>query len=168
MKKIIALFFALMLVLSLVACGGKSGGSSKYVGTYHSGGLIPVPVVETRSDGTQHYKIEYVGSSSTMILRSDGTGVETIEPEALPSQYTNLDPDGLKTACKFDITWREEGDYLVITFSGYSNIAEGVSVPYIDDWLSQPRKVSYTKSYELKGTSLMNVKLNSDSYTKVN
>ena len=91
MKKILSLALALMMLLSLAACGGKDGGKStdpnlgKYIGTEYS------------SDGDTWYSLaDLYDSESYIELKSGGKGVFCLGGEVTDIKWT-LESDGSLT-----------------------------------------------------------------------
>ena len=91
MKKILSLALALMMILSLAACGGKDGGKStdpnlgKYIGT------------EFSSDGDSWYSLaDLYDGESYIELKSGGKGVFCLGGEATDIKWS-LESDGSLT-----------------------------------------------------------------------
>ena len=91
MKKILSLALALMMLLSLAACGGKDGGKStdpnlgKYIGT------------EFSSDGDSWYSLaDLYDGESYIELKSGGKGVFCLGGEATDIKWS-LESDGALT-----------------------------------------------------------------------
>ena len=142
MKKIISLALALVLVLSLTACGGKDGGKSadpnlgKYIGTEYS------------SDGDTWYSLaDLYDSESYIELKSGGKGVFCLGGEATDIKWTlesdsslTLERDGLESNCVLQDGHIMLGDlwgnevYILYEKEGASSSPEKTGDDLLDWW----------------------------------
>ena len=142
MKKIISLALALVLVLSLTACGGKDGGKSadpnhgKYLGTEYS------------SDGSSWYSLADVLEGESYIeLKDGGKGVFCLGGEATDIKWTlesdgslTLKRDGLESKCVLQDGCIMLGDlwgnevYILYEKEGASSSLEKTGDALLDWW----------------------------------
>ena len=142
MKKILSLALALMMLLSLAACGGKDGGKSadpnlgKYIGTEYS------------SDGSSWYSLADVLEGESYIeLKSGGKGVFCLGGEATDIKWTlesdgslTLERDGLESNCVLQDGCIILGDlwgnevYILYEKEGASSSPEKTGDDLLDWW----------------------------------
>ena len=142
MKKIVSLALALVLVLSLAACGGKDGGKStdpnlgKYLGTEYS------------SDGDTWYSLaDLYDSESYIELKSGGKGVFCLGGEATDIKWTlesdgslTLKRDGVESKCVLQDGCIMLGDlwgnevYILYEKEGGSSSPEKTGDDLLDWW----------------------------------
>ena len=150
MKKVFAIMLALVMGLSLCACGENSNHArKKYIGTYIG------------NSGTFAYK-----SQEELTLQADGTGF-------FESHVTNIDYGSICEAHDFyilaplesyDVTWEvDDNGYITIHFQGKKYYKRGdLDYYYIEDGIAE----SFTSVYEMKGAQLFYVDSGNSWLTK--
>ncbi len=146
MRKVFALFLALILCLSMVACGGSNDATkatdvptepettspiNKFVGVYTGNQTYT-------AKGDYAGTVVYVELEKTMTLYADGTG--TIE-KRLKESYKDDAIGTVIETCK--VTWQDDGTYISITETTTQHKYETSKVGN-----------SFTMTYELKGLQM--------------
>lgn len=162
MKKIFCFAMALVLCLTLFSCGTTSSGN-KFVGTYEKSGGLNADVEYRDAKGYKHSECDILDGKFTLVLNSDGTGMQTFEITHMDAKYTLSYPERVKEMGTDEITWNTDGQYVNITFKGVT-YADPDSPFFLID---TPRETNYTETYELKGAQLINIESESSGYTKV-
>ena len=158
MKKAVSLFLALVLCLSLSACGNK--GSKKYAGTYTSSNMfMPASATEDYRGGTLH-TVEHVPGKWTLTLNKDGSGTMDFTPDHTNYAFSNKAV--FDEMCHGTLTWEENGDCVDITFTYITYVDPNNSL----EMTATRREDVKTYSFEMKGSQLVNVS-KGPNYTKI-
>lgn len=154
MKKAISLILALVLCLSLCACGDNKE-LEKYYGTYE----WEIAYMASVAD--------YVSAKETITISKNGTGTFCVVCTK-DSQYITADT----VLAEGTISWEEVDGYIVITSSGTTYLNEESHFAgnghYNFYHANGNSPLNNTKTYELKGNKLFNVESSSTTaLTKV-
>ena len=158
MKKTLSLILALILCLSLCACG-----VNKYVGTY-TDETIGVYRVEDI-----HFK-----TTNIMTLNANGTGTlimkatESVSPSY--SAENNYEIKAGDILCQYTLNWEDVDGYLVVDGTGQRYYTPSAGYPgqiidYSRDKIGA--QITMSESYELKGNKLFIAGRDLASFTKV-
>ena len=123
MKKALSLLLALVLCLSLCACGNSA--ESKYIGTY-SNSNYGVNQIVVDNTGYAHGRHTLYGTR-TLTLNSDGTGKDIFIADEVPHIGTNI------TVYDCSITWEVIDEYLYITGTTEHYATHSGSTISVDD-----------------------------------
>lgn len=155
MKKVISLLLALVMCLSMCACGvnntetSNNSQNQKYVGIYEN------------EYNAGSFAVFYTVS---LELLPDGTGTYTgIATEVDASQCTIGLEEG-DVVSEGTVAWEVSDDYIVIHYS----ITLSLTNKLLGKWSTTTQEPkSWTETYELKGSKLINVTRDSDTWDKV-
>ncbi len=147
MNKVMSIILVLVLCLSLCACEDNSK-NNKYVGVYET------------DYNTSNNAVFYTVSIE---LRPDGTGTYTgIATKVDASQCVITLKEG-STVQEGTVTWEVSDDYIIIHYSVTTNLTK----KQFGKWsttTNEPK--SYTNTYELKGSKLINVEHDWETWNK--
>ena len=148
MKKTLSLILALILCLSLCACGTTS--TSQFVGTYED----KYSITEYYSGWGYNNLTHQISCTEVLTLNDGGTG--TFETTATSSGEYYQVGDVIE---KGTVKWTDEGDYITITFSGFR---------YNKDYGNNTTKpIDRTSTYEKKAGTLHSASSGTLVYTKI-
>ncbi len=147
MKKALSLLLALVMCLSLCACGGNKE-MKKYAGIY-SGNIHYYEAI---------YGPEKLYNMETLTLNADGTG--HYEVTATSSGKFILEGTTLQSG---DVTWEVSDNYIVVQYSGQDWLTTDENYYY---HLGDPEAVSKSWTLEKKANLLMDVATGNQEFTK--
>lgn len=155
MKKVISLLLALVMCLSMCACGvnntetSNNSQNKKYVGIYEN----------EYSVGS--FAVFYTVS---LELLPDGTGTYTGIATKVDASQCTIGLEEGDVVRKGTVDWEVSDDYIVIHYSITLNLTKKL----LGKWSTTTQEPeSWTETYELKGSKLINVTRASDTWDKV-
>ncbi len=146
MKRAISILIVLTICATLFGCGGS--GNSKYIGTYESD--------YTAGDNAIQY-------TASIELLPGGKGTYTsIATKVDESKCTIFIKEGREVQAG-TVTWEVSDGYLVLHVS----ITTNLTTKLFGKWSTTTKEPeSYTETYELKGSKLINVDHDWDTWDK--
>ena len=161
MKKVLFLFFALLLCLSVCACESNKE-ESKYVGAYTHNYTSYY-----RTIGDEKFTVAY-----SLVLNSGGTGNLTLKAQESAKCSSNAiyyyEINKGDILLEYELEWKVADGYLVIDGIGrkyFSTLYPGSY--HIGKFGGEGEQITISESYQLKGNQLVNVAGDYAEYTKV-
>ena len=152
MKKLIALILAFVLCFGLCACSSSNRTElgSQFIGTYED----KYTLTEYYSGWGYNNLTHQISCKETLILNGGGTGTFKAVATSSGEHYQSGD-----VVQEGTVQWTCDGDYITITFSGFS---------YNKDYgKNTTKQIDYSVTYEKKAGTLHNASSGNLVYTKV-
>ena len=148
MKKALSLILALVMCLSLCACG-----SSKYIGSYHK---------EYNIAGNGYWG-DWVRAEEVLELKANGKGTFQV---ILTHNSENISAGTVVR--EGTVTWKKSGEYVIITRSGTEYLRKEKHPQYDDYYYYADGNTPYeqAETYELKGNQLIDVAKPGNKWSK--